>query len=107
MLVGNKREKLGRSEFEMFDEGDAHEREKFWPISKVSDVIVTSIVEHALAGLRYDIDAAKLLDYKLLKDFKILSIIGGGTNQKILPFLLTFICLLVLMWSLNSRPGLL
>ena len=51
MLVGNKREKLGRSEFEMFDEGDAHEREKFWPISKVSErevclvpVVVVSVL---------------------------------------------------------------
>jgi hypothetical protein len=85
LLVGNKRETLGRSEFEMFDEGDAHERDKFWPISKVPDVIVTSVVEQALAGLRYDIDAAKLLDDKLLKDFKIPSIIRGDTKQKILP----------------------
>jgi hypothetical protein len=82
LLVGNKREKLGRSEFETFDEGDAHEREKFWPISKVPDVRVTSVVEQALTGLRYDIDAAKLLDDKLLKDFKIPSIIGGDTQQK-------------------------
>jgi hypothetical protein len=62
LLIGSRSEHSGSAEFERFDEYDR----KFWPISKVPDLKVKSIVECALAGLRLDAQVAMGLGVKML-----------------------------------------
>jgi hypothetical protein len=62
LLIGSRGEQSGSVEFERFDENDR----KFWPISKVPDFKVKSIVECALAGLRLDAQVAMGLGVKML-----------------------------------------
>ena len=62
LLIGSRSEQSGSAEFERFDEYDR----KFWPISKVPDLKVKSIVECALAGLRLDAQVAMGLGVKML-----------------------------------------
>ena len=62
LLIGSRSDQSGSAEFERFDEYDR----KFWPISKVPDLKVKSIVECALAGLRLDAQVAMGLGVKML-----------------------------------------
>jgi hypothetical protein len=62
LLIGSRNEQSGSAEFERFDEYDR----KFWPISKVPDLKVKSIVDCALAGLRLDAQVAMGLGVKML-----------------------------------------
>ena len=62
LLIGSRTEQSGSARFDLFDEFDR----KFWPINKVPDLKVKSIVECALAGLRLDAQVAMGLGVKML-----------------------------------------
>ena len=62
LLIGSRTEQSGSARFDLFDEFDR----KFWPINKVPDLKVKSIVECALAGLRLDPQVAMGLGVKML-----------------------------------------
>ena len=64
LLIGRRGVQSGRTKFEDIDEITDHG--EFWPISKMPDLRVTSIVEDALLGLRLDTQVAKGLEDKMM-----------------------------------------
>ena len=64
VLIGRRGVQFGRAKFEDIDENTDHG--EFWPMSKMPDLRVTSIVEDALLGLRLDTQVAKGLEDKMM-----------------------------------------
>ena len=64
LLIGKKGAQSGCPKFEDIDENADHG--EFWPINKMPDVQVKSIMEDALLGLRRDAQVAKGLEAKMM-----------------------------------------
>jgi len=88
LLMGRKKEESGNAVFEFFDESNEQEHARFWPIDKIPDLAVTSIVKNALDGLRRNARLAKMLADKMLDHVdRIPSIIcGRGIRQCVSAF---------------------
>ena len=65
MLVGSRNYETGREEFKSVDPYKDHKM--FWPLHKVPNIQVKEVVEHALAGLRCDAQAASDLNDGMLR----------------------------------------